>query len=103
MNDFKNYINNGPNDNNGDKKSDNNNNNENISQTINTAKMLTTAFSGKSESQIYQLIISQAEQGKRNGTLTNADLDNFYAALSPMLDNLKRKKLAQIINKIKEI
>lgn len=72
-------------------------------QTVNMAATLAKAFQGKSESQIFQTIIAQAEQGKRDGTLTNEDLDNFYRALSPLLDGFKKKKLGQIIRRLKEI
>ncbi|MGN0817764.1 MAG: hypothetical protein ACI4L9_02235 [Candidatus Coproplasma sp.] len=71
--------------------------------TVNLAATLAKAFNGKSEGQIFQTILAQAEQGKREGTLTNADLDNFYAALSPLLDGFKRKKLQQIIGRLKSI
>ncbi len=72
-------------------------------QTANLAAAIAKAFGGKSEGQIWQTILKQAEQGKRDGTLTNADLDNFYAALSPLLDAFKRQKLKQIITKLKAI
>ncbi|MCM1438622.1 MAG: hypothetical protein NC131_05355 [Roseburia sp.] len=75
----------------------------NLNQTVNMASMLAKAFNGKSEGQILQTIIAQAEQGKRDGTLTNADLDNFYNALSPLLDGFKRQKLRAIIQKLKAI
>ena len=75
----------------------------NYDQTVNMATMLAKAFNGKSEGQILQTIIAQAEQGKREGTLTNADLDNFYNTLAPLLDGFKRQKLRQIILKLKSI
>jgi hypothetical protein len=75
----------------------------NVDNTINLAQTLAKAFNGKSEGQILQTIIAQAEQGKRNGTLTNDDLDNFYKTLAPLLDGFKRKKLAQIIHKLKAL
>ncbi len=77
--------------------------NANVENTVNLAKTLAQAFNGKSEGQIFQTIIAQAEQGKRDGTLTNADLDNFYRAVSPLVDGFKKKKLQQIINKLKAI
>lgn len=76
---------------------------QNLNQTINMASMLAQAFNGKSEGQILQTIIAQAEQGKRDGTLTNADLDNFYNAVYPMVDGFKRQKLKQIIARLKSI
>ncbi len=74
-----------------------------VNNTVELAKILTKAMSGKSESQILKTIISEAERGKRDGTLTNADLDNFYAALSPMLDGFKKKKLKEVIMRLKSI
>ncbi len=79
------------------------NNQGNVEQTVNMATMLAKAFEGKSEGQIWQTIIAQAEEGKKNGTLTNADLDNFYKALSPLLDGFKRQKLKNIIMRLKAI
>lgn len=75
----------------------------NVEQTVNMASMLAKAFEGKSEGQIWQTILAQAEQGKRDGTLTNADLDNFYNAIAPMLDGFKKQKLRSIIAKLKSI
>ncbi len=75
----------------------------NLNQTVNMASMLAKAFNGKSEGQVLQTIIAQAEQGKRDGTLTNADLDNFYNTLAPLLDGFKRQKLKGIIQKLKSI
>ncbi len=67
------------------------------------AALIAKAFAGKSEGQMLSAIISQAEQSKRDGTLTNADLDNFYNVVSPMLDGFRRKKLQQIITRLKRI
>lgn len=72
-------------------------------QTANITTMLAKAMSGKSEGQIWSMILAQAEQGKKDGTLTNADLDNFYNAVAPMVDGFKRQKLKSVINKLKQI
>ena len=48
-------------------------------------------------------IIAEAERGKREGRLTNADLDNFYNMVAPTVDGFKRKKLKEVISKLKEI
>ena len=71
--------------------------------TVELAKVLTKAMAGKNEGQILHTIISEAERGKREGTLTNADLDNFYSALSPFLDGFKRRKLKEVITRLKSI
>ena len=60
-------------------------------------------MNGKSEGQLLKTILAEAERGKREGRLTNADLDNFYTALAPMLDGYKRKKLSEVIRKLKQI
>jgi hypothetical protein len=112
MNDFKNNSNsnnfngsrkNGKPNQNNTNNVNNNGNPDNVEQTINNAADIAKAFAGKSNSQIMNAILSQAEEGKRNGTLTNADLDNFYNTIAPLVDSAKRKKLAQIIKKLKEI
>lgn len=74
-----------------------------INNTVELAKFVSKAMNGKSEGQLLRTIIAEAERGKREGTLTNADLDNFYSALAPMLDGIKRKKLKEVIAKLKEI
>lgn len=74
-----------------------------LNNTVEMAKIITKAMSGKSTAQIMQTIISEAERGKREGRLTNADLDNFYAALSPLLDGYKKRKLKEVIARLKTI
>lgn len=97
MKDFKSYSNDMPEDkpNGGDKSEYN--------STVELAKLISKAMNGKSEGQILHTIISEAERGKREGTLTNADLDNFYNMIYPMLDGFKRKKLKEVITRLKSI
>ena len=108
MNDFKSYTQNGGNSGQGrtngaGAQNGSSSDNSNLNQTVNMATMLAKAFNGKSEAQILQTILAQAEQGKRDGTLTNADLDNFYSTLAPLLDGFKRKKLQSVIQRLKSI
>ena len=74
-----------------------------LNNTVEMAKIISKAMNGKSTAQIMQTIISEAERGKRDGTLTNADLDNFFNALSPLLDGAKKRKLKQVIENLKNI
>ena len=67
------------------------------------ASRLTAAFAGKGEGDILRAIYEEAEKSRRAGTLSNADLDNFYNALAPMLDGVKRKKLAFVIGRLKKM
>lgn len=96
MKDFKSYSNEHP-----DKKEQNSQTAYN--NTVELAKILSKAMNGKSETQILHTIITEAERGKREGTLTNADLDNFYNALSPLLDGVKKRKLREVIMRLKNI
>lgn len=101
MKDFKSYSENRPEPNQSDKTAGGNSTEYN--NTVELAKVLTRAMSGKNETQILHTIISEAERGKREGTLTNDDLDNFYSALSPFLDGFKKRKLKEVIIKLKNI
>lgn len=67
------------------------------------AEKLASEYKGKSESDVIQSIMSQAEKGKRAGTLTDADIDNFYNNFSPMLNSSQKKKLKVLIEKLKKI
>ncbi|MDE7167943.1 MAG: hypothetical protein K2O28_03740 [Clostridia bacterium] len=104
MKDFKSYTENQPNDNgNNQNPNSGNGNAATYNNTVELAKVLTKAMAGKNEGQILHTIISEAERGKREGTLTNADLDNFYNALAPFVDGFKRRKLKEVIVRLKSI
>lgn len=99
MNDFKSYN---PNSEDNSKKTTQNDVRD-VNSTVELAKVLSKAMNGKTEGQLLQTIIAEAERGKREGSLTNADLDNFYNALSPMLDGFKKRKLREVIIRLKNI
>lgn len=67
------------------------------------AKQLSDVFEGKGEADVLRAIYKEAERGRKAGTLKDSDLDNFMAVVSPMLDAPKRKKLEQLIGKLKKI
>lgn len=48
-------------------------------------------------------ILKEAEQAKRQGRLSNEQIDEFYAQFSPMVNDFQRKKLNEIVKKLKEI
>lgn len=102
MKDFKSYAGEMP-ENNAQNGSNGSSRGTDVNNTVELAKIMTKAMSGKSESHILRTIVSEAERGKREGTLTNADLDNFYNALSPLLDGMKKRKLKEVITKLKSI
>ena len=66
-------------------------------------KQLAAAYEGKSSMDMMASILSQAESSKRAGMLTNAQIDEFYAQFSPMLNDFQRKKLGEIVKRLKEI
>lgn len=66
-------------------------------------KQIASAYHGKSNAEMLKNILAQAEKSKRAGTLSNAEIDNFYQTFSSMLDSSQRKKLKTIVEKLKEI
>jgi len=68
-----------------------------------SVKQVEKEYSGKSEKDILSAIVARAEQGKRDGTLSDGDIDNFYNAVAPSLTAQQRKKLKKIVEELKKI
>lgn len=64
---------------------------------------LANKYDGASDKELMQAIIREAKKGKANGTLSNADIDNFASILSPMLDDKKRMYLRKIVAELKKL
>ena len=60
-----------------------------------------SAYEGKSADEVMSAILAEAEKGKKNGTLTDADVDKFASTVSPFLTDKQRKMLNVIVKKIK--
>ena len=60
-------------------------------------------YNGRNENELVGEIFARAAEGKKNGTLTNADIDAFYRQIAPMLDGAKRKKLQKLVEKLKSM
>ena len=60
-------------------------------------------YAGKGEGDILRAIYARAVEGKRNGTLTNEQIDEFYARFSSMLDGAKRKRLKKLVEELKRM
>lgn len=60
-----------------------------------------SAYEGKSADEVMSAILVEAEKGKKNGTLTDADVDKFASTVSPFLTDKQRKMLNVIVKKIK--
>ena len=69
--------------------------------TMNVIKNFAGKYEGASEDRLISEIIKEAEKGRKNGTLTDADIDRFKNTLSPMLNAEQRSKLNKIIQKLK--
>ena len=67
------------------------------------AKQLADAFEGKGETDVLKAIYKEAERGRKAGTLSDSDLDNFVKTVEPMLNSNQKKKLQYVINKLKNI
>ena len=52
---------------------------------------------------LLRAVYAEAERGKKNGTLSNADLDKFAATLSPLLDEKKMALLKKVVADLKKI
>ncbi len=57
-------------------------------------------YEGASQSDLVKAIIEEAEKGRRNGTLTNADIERFSKMLAPMLNSEQKKQLDMIVKKL---
>lgn len=66
-------------------------------------KKLSSEFDGKSQNDLFRAIYAEAEKNKKNGTLTNEELDNFARMISPMLDQKQKNYLNKIVEKLKGI
>ena len=73
------------------------------SNLYNMVSSLAGKFDGKSQNDLIKAIYQEAKRGKEQGTLSNADIDNFANMLSPVLDQKKRKTLYKIVEELKRI
>ena len=60
-------------------------------------------YGGKSKQELMQAIILQAEKSRREGKLSDAELDAFASMLYPSLDAKGKKELDEVISRIKKI
>ena len=70
---------------------------------FNLVSSIAGKYNGKSQNVLLKAIYEEAKKGKERGTLTNAEIDNFVAMLTPMLDEKKRKVLYKVADELKKI
>ena len=66
-------------------------------------KQILEAYDGKPSVEMLKSILKQAEESKRNGTLTNEEIDEFYSQFAPLLDAKQQKMLQSVVQKLKKI
>ena len=79
-----------------------NGNNSVSGDSMETLKKFAEKYEGASQGELINAIMLEAEKGRRNGTLSNADIDRFSAMLSPMLNREQKKQLEKVVNQIKK-
>ena len=67
------------------------------------AKRMADNFQGKSEGDLMRAIYTRAVEGKKNGTLTNEQIDMFYRQFAPMVNGVQRKKLQKVVEQLKKM
>ena len=74
-----------------------------LSAAEDLTKRLAEAFNGQSSGVMMKKILEEAEEKKRAGELSNAEIDQFYAQFSPMLTLPQRTVLKSVIERLKQI
>ena len=95
MQDFNDYAKN-----NAKQQNGNRTNNQNLMSMV---MNLASKYDGKNTQELIRAVYEEAKNGKKNGTLSNADIDNFSAMLYPLLDEKQRKMLKKIAEELKRI
>ena len=83
--------------------SKNNTGAENQTDLFNIISALAKQYDGKGQAELIKAIYKEAEKGKKQGTLTNADIDKFANTISPFLDQKQRAMLSKIVKELKKI
>lgn len=97
FNDFKTCDSTGIGNNGGDKAAINMNGN--IAEQFSA---LASAYEGKNADEIMKAILTEAERGRKNGTLSDDDIDNFAALVLPMINPEQQKTLEKVVKRLKK-
>lgn len=62
---------------------------------------LASEYEGKNADEIMRAILKEAEKGRKNGTLSDKDIDDFSDMISPMLTDGQRKTLDKVVKRLK--
>lgn len=72
-------------------------------QTEDILRSFSEEYEGKTEREMWTEILSLAKEGRKNGTLSNEDIDNYVQMLLPLLGEDQQKKLLKISQRLKNI
>lgn len=61
------------------------------------------AYDGKSSVAVLADILTQAEAAKRNGQLSDEEIDAFYEQFAPFLEETQRKMLKSVTERLKKL
>lgn len=70
-------------------------------KSANALQNFLRSYEGKSKADIVSEIVKVAEKNRKEGKLTDKDLDNFAVTLSPMLNAEQKSELNKIISRLK--
>lgn len=60
-------------------------------------------YDGKNQTELLSAIYAEAKKGKKNGTLSNSEIDAFKEMLAPVLDEKQRRMLFKLAEDLKKI
>ena len=63
---------------------------------------LAEEFEGKNGDDVLKAIVKEAERGRKNGTLSDDDIDNFAALVLPMINPEQQKTLEKVVKRLKK-
>ncbi len=66
-------------------------------------RRIAAAYNGKSNLTMLKSILAEAERSKRAGTLSDAEIESFYQSFSPMLNGFQRRRLREVVERLKSI
>ncbi len=102
MKDFNSYVKNNRANSNGGNGGANGGNGDNYGDVEDVLTSLARKYEGADEDELIAAIFAEAERGRKNGTLSDADIDNFARTVSPMLNDKQRKRLESIVRHLKQ-
>ncbi len=76
-------------------------NNPNTADIAEQFSALASKYEGKNADEIMRAILKEAEKGRKNGTLSDKDIDDFSNMISPMLTDGQRKTLDKVVKRLK--